>query len=206
MVVPLTHQMVHGCHHSKKTNPLTWSAAICCAIFALIIILGGLIILVVYLIYRPQSPGFDISSVTLNAAYLDMGYLLNADVTVLANFTNPNKKVGVDFSSMIIDLYYGHTLIASQYIEPFSAPKARYQLRDVHLVSSQVRLSLTESERLQKQIENNSLRFQIKGIFKARSNFGNLLGYSYWLHGNCDIIVTSPPTGVLRRSKCTIKH
>ncbi|KAG4912681.1 hypothetical protein JHK82_053271 [Glycine max] len=82
---------------------------------------------IVCLVFRPQSPHFDVFSVTLNAAYLDLGYLLNADLTMLANFTNPNKKVHVDFSSVIIYLYYGSTLIATQYVETFNA--ARLQSR-----------------------------------------------------------------------------
>nr|KYP67611.1 hypothetical protein KK1_023955 [Cajanus cajan] len=103
----------HPPHHGiklpedKKSHTLTWLAACLCVIFCLVIIIGGLIVLIVYFIFRPQSPHFDVSSVTLNAAYLDLGYLLNADLTMLANFTNPNKKVHVDFSSVIIYLYYG---------------------------------------------------------------------------------------------------
>ncbi|XWS69107.1 hypothetical protein CRYUN_Cryun04dG0150900 [Craigia yunnanensis] len=59
-------------------------------------------------------------------SYIDMGYLLSADLSVLANFTNPNK-VSVDFSSMHLDLYFENTVIATQYIEPFSAARDREQ-------------------------------------------------------------------------------
>jgi len=104
-------------------DAFTWFATVFCAIFWVVIIVGGIIVLIVYLVYRPRSPQFAVSSATLNAAYLDMGYLLNADVTLLANFTNPSKRVSVDFSYMYINLYYGSTIIATQYIEPFSAAR-----------------------------------------------------------------------------------
>ncbi|KAE8023560.1 hypothetical protein FH972_009238 [Carpinus fangiana] len=187
-------------------NAFTWFLAIFCAIFWVVIIVGGIIVLIVYLVYRPRSPQFDISSATLNAAYLDMGYLLNADVTLLVNFSNPSKRVSVDFSSMSINLNYGSTLISTQYIEPFSAARGESRFANVHMVSSQVRLPLGESRRLQKQMENNGIRFEVRSFLRTRSNFGSLLRYSYWLHGQCTILVTGPPDGVMTRKACKTKH
>lgn len=162
--------------------------------------------LIVYLVFRPRSPHFDVISVTWNAAYLDMGNLLNADLTVLANFTNLNKKVSVDFSYLYLDLYFENTLIATQYIEPFSATRGQSIFANIHMVSSQVKLSMKESMLLQKQIQNNRVIFTVKGMFRARSNLGSFLKYSYWLHGQCGIMLSSPPTGVLRDKKCKTKH
>ncbi|XVE92300.1 hypothetical protein REPUB_Repub01dG0085200 [Reevesia pubescens] len=190
----------------RPTKPHTWFAAAFCIIFWLVIIIGGLVVLVVYLVFRPRSPRFDINSVTLNAAYLDMGYLLNADVSVLANFTNPNKKVSVDFSYMYLDLYFENTMIATQYIEPFSAARGQSMFANLQMVTSQVRLSKKETLLLQKQIENNRVMLTVKGVFRARSNLGGFLKYSYWLHGHCSIMVSSPPTGVLREKRCRTKH
>ncbi|CAH2045392.1 unnamed protein product [Thlaspi arvense] len=158
-----------------QTNAMTWSAAFCCAIFWIILILGGLIVLIVYLVYRPRSPHIDISAANLNAAYLDMGFLLNGDLTVLANFTNPNKKAGVEFSYVVFELYYYNTLIASQYIEPFKVPKKMSKFANVHLVSSQVQLQPTQSRELQRQIETGPVLLNLRGTFHARSNLGPLL-------------------------------
>ncbi|KAG2701886.1 hypothetical protein I3843_06G061400 [Carya illinoinensis] len=190
----------------RRTKLLEWFGAVFCAILWVVIIVGGLIVLIIYLVFRPRSPGFDISSVTLNAAYLDMGHLLNADVTLLVNFTNPNKKVRIDYSYMYINLYYETTLISTQYIEPFSAAKAESKFAYIHMVTSQVRLPQAESSRLQKQIESNGVMLQVKGIFRARSNLGSVLRYSYWLHGQCTILTAGPPDGVLIKRKCKTKH
>ncbi|XP_010251011.1 PREDICTED: NDR1/HIN1-Like protein 3 [Nelumbo nucifera] len=190
----------------RRTNPITWFAAIFCAIFWIIVILGGLVVLIVYLIFRPRNPHFDVSSATLNAAYIDMGYLLNADLTVLANFTNPNKKIDVDFSYMDIDLYYGDTLIATGAIDPFSATRTESKLQDVHMVSSQVRLPSGDSERLQKQMEGNGIILDVKGTFRTRSNFGSIFHYSYWLYSRCTIVLTGPPSGVLVGRNCRTKR
>lgn len=159
-----------------------------------------------YLVFRPQSPHFDVSSVTLNAAYLDFGYLLNADLTMLANFTNPNKKVRVDFSSVTIYLRYGSTLIASQYVEPFSAARNQSRFASIHMVTSQVQLPLRESQRLVKQMESNGVLLEVLGVFRARSKLGSILKYSYNLYGHCYVMVTRPPDGVLLKKKCRTKR
>ncbi|XP_071724307.1 NDR1/HIN1-like protein 13 [Rutidosis leptorrhynchoides] len=185
---------------------MTWFAAIFCAIFWVLVILGGIIVLIVYLVFRPRSPRFDVSTATLNAAYLDVGNLLNADLTVLANFTNPNKKVSVDFSYVTLDVSFANTLIATRYVPPFKAKRADSMLADVHMVTSQVRLSVQESELLKRQIANNRVKFEVRGIFHARSTLGNILGYSYKLYTTCNIELTGPPTGVLRSSKCKTKR
>ncbi|KAK2636609.1 hypothetical protein Ddye_031401 [Dipteronia dyeriana] len=190
----------------RRTKLLTWFLAGFCTIFWIVIILGGIIVLIVYLLFRPHNPQFDVAGVTLNAAYLDMDVLLNADLTVLANFTNPNKKVKVDFSYVVLDLYYGSTFIASQYVEPFSAPRTEYKLIDIHLVTSQVRLPVAEIQRLKKEISNNAVVFKIKGVFRARSNLGSLLRYSYRLYGTCTVMLNGPPTGVIRAKRCKTKR
>lgn len=77
---------------SSKTRPVAWIIAVFCTLFWIIVIVAGLAVLIIYLVYRPRLPKFDISTATLNAAYIDMGYLLNADLTILGNFSNPNKK------------------------------------------------------------------------------------------------------------------
>ncbi|KAF8390526.1 hypothetical protein HHK36_025053 [Tetracentron sinense] len=191
-------------HH--KTNKITWYVAYFCAILSAIVIIGGLAVLIVYLSFRPKSPRFDISTATLNAAYLDMGYLLNADITVLANFTNPNKKVTVGFRYMVIDLYYGNTLIATQSIEHFSEPRRGSKLQDVHMVSSQVLLPEKDIQRFKKQMEGNQIAFDVKGVFRTRSNLGTFIHYSYWLYGKCSIVLTGPPSGVLVSRKCRTKR
>ncbi|KAM5567986.1 NDR1/HIN1-like protein 13 [Rosa sericea] len=206
-----SHEQRHGSQRLRmpqpqQTNFFTWSLGVCCAIFWILIILAGLIVLIVYLVFRPRTPKFEISTATLNAAYLDMGYLLNADLTVLVNFTNPNKKVSVYFSPMYLYAYYGSTLVATTYIEPFTAHKHQSMFANVHMVASQVPLGLLESQRLKKQLENSRAGFEFKGYFRARANFGSLLRYSYKLHGDCNVVFSRPPDGVMVGRKCKTQH
>ncbi|KAL3649819.1 hypothetical protein CASFOL_006222 [Castilleja foliolosa] len=212
---PLGRGRHHNHHHrpsllrgptSRRTRPIAWLVAAFCALFWIIIIVGGLIVLIVYLVFQPRTPRFDISSATLNAAYLDMGYLLNADVTLLVNFTNPNTKVNVDFSYVVLDLYYERNVIATRYVTPFSVMKRESRFADVHLMTSQVRLSTGLSLDFQRQIDNGRVNFEIRGLFRTRSKLGGVFRYSYWLYAHCEIEVTGPPTGVLIRKKCVTRR
>ncbi|XP_058103668.1 NDR1/HIN1-like protein 13 [Magnolia sinica] len=203
---PRTYPRLKNRPMGRRTNSITWLIAIFCTILWVIIILGGLTILIVYLVFRPRSPQFDIASATLNAAYLDMGSFLNADLTILTNFSNPNKKVDVSFDYLVIDLYHGYTLIATTSIDPFSESRRESVLRDVHFISSQVSLPPEDRKRLQSEIESNMVMFDIKGSFRTKSKFRNFLQFSYWLHGRCSIVIGGPPTGVLSSCKCRTKR
>ncbi|KAL1565225.1 hypothetical protein AAHA92_07468 [Salvia divinorum] len=206
-------QRGRGSHHpalihaptGQRTKPVTWLVAAFCMLFWILVIVGGLIVLIVYLVFRPHSPWFDISTATLNAAYLDMGYLLNADVSVLANFSNPNSKVKVDFSYAILDLYIDNTFIVTSYIKPFAVMRGESKFADVRMVASQVLLSTAQSLQLQKQIEQGRVKLDIKGLFRARSKLGGIFHYSYWMYAHCQLVVSGPPTGVLIRKKCVVK-
>lgn len=190
----------------RPTKPLMWLIAIFCAVLWVLVFLAGLIILIVYLMFRPKSPWFDISNASLNAAYVDVGDHLNADFTLLVNFTNPNDKVTVDFSYIVLNLYHGNTLIATHSVFPFTAARFQTRIGNVHMVSSQVRLHHDSSQQLKKQIERNQVVFTIKSAFRVRPNLGSFLGYSYWLYGKCTIVLTRPPRGILLGRKCVTKH
>ncbi|PWA63398.1 von Willebrand factor, type A, Copine, Zinc finger, RING/FYVE/PHD-type [Artemisia annua] len=181
----------------RKTKGLAWLVAICCALFWIIIILGALILLIIYLAYRPHYPKFDISSASLNAAYLDLGYLLNGDMTLLANFTNPNKKVNVEFRYMVVNLYFEGTLIAAKYVDPLSVSPRGYKLRDVHMVSSQVPVSRKHVAELNEQIRTDRIMFEARSYLRTTSNIGGFFRYSYWLYGHCKFVVSAPPSGIL---------
>ncbi|XP_039054829.1 uncharacterized protein LOC120197327 [Hibiscus syriacus] len=186
---------------ASRTHPTVWCAATLCLVLCLLIVIGGLVLVVVYLVFRPRCPLFDLNSVTLNVASLDTGYQLDADFTLAANFTNPNKKADFDFSNMYLDLYFEKTLIATQNIQPFSAVKGQSKFLDFHMITSQVRLSLNQTLVFRNQIKNNRIMFMIKAVFRARS-LGRPFKYEYWLHGYCGIVVSSPPAWVLRQKNC----
>ncbi|GAA0152394.1 hypothetical protein LIER_10887 [Lithospermum erythrorhizon] len=190
----------------SKTTPCAWLVAAFCALFWIIVIVGGLIVLIVYLSYRPRNPKFDLTGASLNAAYLDMGYLLNGDLTLLANFTNANKKMKVDFSYIVMDLYFSGVFIATTYVEPLSVMSRQSRFANAHFTPSQVKLSLELSQELQRQMDNGRVKLEIKVLIKTKSKLVGIFKYSYWLYSTCNILVVSPPNGALLGHRCVTKR
>ncbi|XP_020585974.1 uncharacterized protein At1g08160-like [Phalaenopsis equestris] len=203
----------------KRTSPLAWFAAICCALLWTIIILGGLAVLIIYLLFRPRNPHLDIQQATLNAAYLDIDIdsnttLLNADLTLLANFSNPNHKVDVVFTLLDLSLYFGDTLVAAAAVDPFAERRGESALRSVHMVASQVALPEKEAEEWRMQEgevvagsgEGKGVVMELRGTMRTRSVLGGLLRFSYWLHARCRMVMGAPPGGALRDVSCRTKR
>ncbi|KAL0797749.1 hypothetical protein Bca101_052923 [Brassica carinata] len=188
----------------KRNKPMKLPAAVCCAILLVILIFSGLILLLVYLSNRPHTPYFDIAAANLNTANLEMGYVLNGDLAVVVNFTNPSKKSSVDFSYIKFELYFYNTLIAAERIEPFVVPKGMSMFTSFHLVSSQVPIHMIQSQELQLQLGTGPVLLNLRGTFHARSNVGSLMRYSYWLHTRCSISLKNPPSGGFETSMPTI--
>ncbi|VFQ93220.1 unnamed protein product [Cuscuta campestris] len=182
---------------TKSTAPLVW---LTCAF----LIGVGLVIFVVYLVYRPRNLMFDISNANLNAVSLDMGNLLSVDLTLLANFTNPNARGSVEFKHSTVGLYHYGTPVASANILSFPLTHGEYKFQNVHLAGAQVGISSNQSSLISKQMEGGSVWFRVQGTF--RTSFVCVFKYSYLLHGYCTIVLTYPPPGVLIAKSCTTKR
>ncbi|KAF6153847.1 hypothetical protein GIB67_001080 [Kingdonia uniflora] len=189
----------------RRTNPAIWICAVLCVIFSIFLILAGIATLVIFLVIKPKHPLFETTSASLNSIYLDSVEYLNCDFTILANFSNPNRKLDVRFEYVDIELYFYDSLIATQSIQPFTQRPGEARLGSVHLISSLVYLPLNLSMQLQKQVQSNSVRYNIRGTFRVRARLG-VAHFSYWLYGRCQVEMSSPPNGVLVARSCRTKR
>ncbi|XP_023523222.1 uncharacterized protein LOC111787482 [Cucurbita pepo subsp. pepo] len=189
----------------RQTNPIIWCFAILCLIFSLLLIFLGIATLIIFLVVRPRNPMFDIPNASLSTIYFDAPEYLNGDFTVLANFTNPNHRIDVRYENADIELFFGDRLIATQAIQPFSQRKREVRLQPVHLISSLVYLPQNSGFILRRQVQNNKVIYNIRGTFRVRASLG-AIHYSYWLHSRCQLVMTSPPTGVLVARSCNTKR
>lgn len=192
---------IFGQPRVQKTKPIIWFAAILCFIFSLLLIFFGIATLILYLSMKPRNPTFDIPNASLNVVYFDSPQYLNGEFTLLANFSNPNRRIGVRFESLNIELFYSDRLVSSQTIKPFTQRPRENRLQSVNLISSLVFLPQDVGVKLQRQVENNRVNYNARGTFKVRFNMG-LIHLSYWLHSICQMEMTSPPTGILVARQC----
>ncbi|PIN13120.1 hypothetical protein CDL12_14263 [Handroanthus impetiginosus] len=188
----------------RRTNPMVWFGAILCLLFSLLLIFFGIATLIIFVAIKPRNPVFETPAASLSVIYFDSPEFLNGDITVLANFSNPNRKLNVRFEYLFVELYFSESLIATQVLQPFSQRPGEAKLISVHLLSSLVYLPPHLALELQKQGQRNRVVYSIKGTFRAKVKLG-LVHYSYWLHAKCQIEMTSPPNGVLITHSCKTK-
>lgn len=174
-------------------------------IFSLVLIFFGIATLILYLAIKPRNPTFDIPSASLNVVYFDSPQYFNGDFILLANFSNPNRRIDVRFESLDIELFFSGRLISSQSMKPFSQRPKETRLQAVNFLSSLVFLPQDVGVKLQRQVESNGVNYNVRGTFKVRFNMG-LIHLSYWLHSICQIEMTGPPTGVLVARQCITKR
>lgn len=104
-----------------------------------------------------------------------------------------------------VELYFGDRLIATQALEPFSQRPGEARLEVVHLISSLVYLPPNPAIELQRQVQSNRVKYNIRGTFRIKATVGSAR-FSYWLHAKCQLEMTSPPSGVLVARSCSTKR
>ncbi|XVF03580.1 hypothetical protein REPUB_Repub05bG0005600 [Reevesia pubescens] len=191
--------------HPRRTNPLIWCCAILCLIFSLILILFGVATLIIFVSIKPKIPLFDTPNANLNGIYFDSPEYFNGDFTFLANFSNPNQRIDVRFEYLVLEVYFHDRLISIQAIQPFSQRRREARVEAVHFISSLVYLPQNLGVELQKQVLSNRVNYNIRGTFKVRANLG-FIHFTYWLHSRCQLLMSSPPTGVLVSHNCKTKR
>uniref|UniRef100_A0A7N1A832 Late embryogenesis abundant protein LEA-2 subgroup domain-containing protein n=1 Tax=Kalanchoe fedtschenkoi TaxID=63787 RepID=A0A7N1A832_KALFE len=188
-------------HQPRKATPVTWCVAIVCLLFSLLLIFFGIATLVIFLAVKPRAPLFDIPSASLSTIYFDSPEYFNGNFNFVANFTNPNEKIDVQFEHAEVGLFFFDKLIAAASLQPFHQRRGEVRLQSVELISSLVLLPQNLAVRLQNQVQRNRIMYNIRGSFKVRANL-RIFHYSYWLHGRCELEMTGPPYGVLFARSC----
>ncbi|KAD4386353.1 hypothetical protein E3N88_26522 [Mikania micrantha] len=189
----------------RHTNPAVWCSAIICLFFCLLLIFFGITTLIIFLVVRPKTPVLDTGHATLNVVYFDSPGRFNGDFTFVANFSNPNKKLDVKFEHAVMQLFFEDDLIGTQSIRPFSLRRKQTDGVVVRFMSSLVYLPPSHAMELQKQVLSNKVLYNVRGTFKVRASLG-AVHFSYWLHGRCEVQMSSPPSGLLMARSCKTKR
>ncbi|KAF6989851.1 hypothetical protein CFC21_007138 [Triticum aestivum] len=186
-----------------RTSPAMWCAAIVCFAFSVLLILAGLVILVVFLTVKPRTPSFDVAHAALNSVYIGSPPpYFNGDMTLTANISNPNRKIGVVIQSGAVELFFRGRLVSAQALPSFAQRRGQFTVLSVHMLSSQVVLPPEVAVELLNQMKSNKILFTIRGTFKVRERFWSW-HYTYRMTAICDLELTAPPSGFLVDRRCT---
>ncbi|KAJ1268990.1 hypothetical protein BS78_07G175700 [Paspalum vaginatum] len=188
-----------------RTSPAMWCAAIICFAFSILLIVAGVVTLIIFLSLRPRAPSFDAANAILNSIYVDSpAPYFNDDMTLVANISNPNQKIDVVFRSATVELFFQDRPMAAQALPPFALRRGRFQVVNMHMVSSRVLLPPEVAVKMVNQVRSNRVQYTIKTAFKVEARF-SLGHYTYWMYTVCELELTSPPSGVLVARRCTAK-
>ncbi|XBJ10106.1 NDR1/HIN1-like protein 26 [Aegilops tauschii subsp. strangulata] len=186
-----------------RTSPAMWCAAIVCFAFSVLLILVGLVILIVFLTVKPRTPSFDVAHAALNSVYIGSPPpYFNGDMTLTANISNPNHKIGVVIHSGAIELFFRGRLVSAQALPSFAQRRGQFTVLNVHMLSSQVVLPPEVAVELLNQMKSNKILYTIRGTFKVRERFWSW-HYTYRMTAICDLELTAPPSGFLVDRRCT---
>nr|GEW75815.1 late embryogenesis abundant protein, LEA-14 [Tanacetum cinerariifolium] len=189
----------------RRTDPAIWCCAIICLIFSILVILFGLTTLIIFLVVKPRNPVFDTNHASLDVINFDSPGNYNGDFTFIANFSNPNRKLNVRFEYALLELFFDNNMIANQTIRPFSQREKETGVVKIHFISNVVYLPLNHVMELKRQVLSNKVMYSVRGTFRVRVSFG-LIHFAYWLHGRCELQMSSPPSGVLMARRCITKR
>lgn len=187
-----------------RTNFLIWLCAIGCSIFAILVILTGLIVLLGFLIFHPRLPSFTVKDATLNTLLLDSSFVLTSQATILLHIRNPNVKVAVDYESVRFELQFEKRAISNLTFPPFSQQPQNSTEWLFIMVANKVQLEAIEGEHLSYSIQTNSVSYNFVGSVRTKAKFGKITSIKYWLHINCNLQFNPPPisNGSLVSSGC----
>ncbi|CAN6448233.1 unnamed protein product [Victoria cruziana] len=189
----------------RRTNPIIWCIAVLCLILAVFIVIAAIFTLVLFLAIRPRLPSIDIPSATLDSLYLDPPDLLNGDLTLVLNISNPNSRIDIRFQLLVVELYVGSTMVATQMIEPFRAANGGWRAASLPFLTSQVALGSAEVALVRQMVQTERIRYGVRTTFRTRAGLGPI-HLSYWLRGWCSLIVGGPTNGVLVSRSCKTKR
>nr|XP_043640012.1 NDR1/HIN1-like protein 10 [Erigeron canadensis] len=199
------HHLVFLRRH-RQTHPAVWFTAIICLIITVLIIFLVIAVLIVYAVVKPKIPVLDTSHATLNVVYFDSpGGHFNGDLTFVANISNPNKRLDIKYEHAVMELFFKDDLIASQSIRPFRQRPKEAGVVGIHFVSNMVSLPQNHAMELQRQVLSDKVFYRVRATFKVRVTLGGL-HFTYWLHGDCDLQMSSPPSGSLVARTCMTKR
>ncbi|EPS69509.1 hypothetical protein M569_05261, partial [Genlisea aurea] len=183
----------------QRTSFVVWLAAILCMVLSVLLIVFAVTVLIVYLVLQPKDLVFDTPAASLSSMYFNSPQIINADLTFLANFSNPNSKLNVMFESVYVEVLFSDCLIASQAVDPFGEKPGESRFISLRL---QPHLPLSLAMDLQNEGLKNRIAIVIEGKFRVKFKLG-VIQYSQSLRGNCQLEMTGPPNGFLVNHTCT---
>ncbi|KAL7090502.1 hypothetical protein ACP275_12G044900 [Erythranthe tilingii] len=167
-------------------------------IISILVIFVSLIALIIYLTALPRNSMCDVTSANFTIGVNPLAI----NLLMVVNISSPTRKLGVRFKALHIKL---KDFRADVSLDTFDL-KHPEEARLVQVLAQKTWLEPTRDDvlKLQQLEQKNNFFLHIKGFFNVMINTG-LIRYTYWLHAECQLEMTSLPNSVMISRKCKTK-
>ncbi|XP_004509497.1 NDR1/HIN1-like protein 12 [Cicer arietinum] len=186
------------------TNPLIWIAAIICTIFAISMIIAGIVIFIGYIVIHPRVPIISVTNAHLDLLKNDYAGLLQTQLTIVVTAYNGNAKAHATFSEITFSLGFQGQGIAVLVADSFDVSKNGTKDLSYVVQSYSIPLTPYQIEVVDECWKRNEIGFDFKGAARTRWKVGPFGSVKYSCHLNCELKF-HPLNGSYVPSKCSSK-
>ncbi|CAN6486298.1 unnamed protein product [Victoria cruziana] len=179
-------------HEDKRTSPFIWLIAIICSMIAAAVIIAGVIILFVYVVFKPKVPVLNITYVHLDRLDYSQNQQLGVQMSLVLDAENGNSKAKVTFSDLSMSLNCQGVTIAKLAASRFEVPpNSTNQLR--YLVpSSPIPVEDSIAEEIGGELRNNLISFTVDGHARTSWSVGAFHSLRYYTYLSCNLQLFLP--------------
>ncbi|CAH2046322.1 unnamed protein product [Thlaspi arvense] len=190
---------------NNGTSPFIWCAAIICAIISIVVIFGGIVVFVGYIIIHPRVPVISVAGAHLDFLKYDIVGVMQTQITIVIRSENDNAKAHALFDETEFALSYEGKTIAYLRQSEFEVGKERSV--DYHYVvqSYPIPLSPTMMEAIDFAVKKDVITFELKGGSKTRWRVGPLGSVKFECNLSCELRFR-PSDHSYIPSPCTSSH
>ncbi|ESQ39657.1 hypothetical protein EUTSA_v10001032mg [Eutrema salsugineum] len=187
------------------TSPFIWCAAIICAIISIVVIFGGIVVFVGYMVIHPRVPIISVTDAHLDFLKYDIVGVMQTQLTIIIRSENDNAKAHALFDDTVFALSYEGKTIAYLKQDEFEVDKERSMYAHFLVQSSPIPLNPTMMQAIDYAIKQDVITFELKGGSKTRWRVGPLGSVKFECNLSCELRFR-PSDHSYIPSPCTSAH
>ncbi|EOA14484.1 hypothetical protein CARUB_v10027699mg [Capsella rubella] len=188
-----------------STSPFIWCAAIVCAIISIVVIFGGIVVFVGYMVIHPRVPIISVADAHLDFLKYDIFGVLQTQLTIVIRVENDNAKAHALFDNTEFKLSYEGKLIAILRAPEFEVPKEKSKYLPYSVQSYPIPLNPSLMQAVDYAIKQDVITFEINGGSRTRWRVGPLGSFKFECNLICELNFR-PSDHTYIPSTCTSSH
>ncbi|KAG1367005.1 NDR1/HIN1-like protein 12 [Cocos nucifera] len=174
-----------------------------CAFLIIAVIITGIVVVAIYMIYRPKMPYIEVADAHLNTLDYDQSGLLDTEMALTIVAENDNFKAHASFSDARFNLRFHGIKIAELRAAPFDVPKNSSFPLYYLVPSSTIPLDQGRMEAMDMALKQGIVPFILDGQARTRWKVGIFVPVRFWTHLSCELPFFWPNGTVVSPLNCS---